>query len=130
MSTVRTVLGIALAGLLAPLAGCAPSFDELELTPRTTPPATSSPTRVTSSSIEIQAGLAIGVIARPLAGGQEMEEETVVELESDNPSVIGVDPALERGSFVIYGAGPGTASVDILINGAREGKLAATVTLQ
>ena len=127
MKTSRPLL-CALAVAAAALAGCGPSFDHLEFTNRTTPPDSTS---VSENEIRIQVGIAIGVIATPYDGNEAMDDEdTTLELESDNPGVIGVDPALEHGSFVIYGVGAGTANVRIIVDGSDEGRIPATVTLQ
>jgi len=123
----RSALGLfALLGSLT--MGCGPEFERLDFTLRTIP---LDGATIGYGGISIPAGVAVGVIVTPIDdSGDAMEDEVKVLLVSDNPGVIGVDPALEERSFVIYGAGAGTAGVIVDVDGEYHGKIPATVVLQ
>lgn len=117
----------AFAALAALSAGCAPEFDHLEFSNRTSPPVGVT---VAYDSIRVTEGIAVGVDAIPFAGSHEMDEETTVELRSDDTSVLGVDPALDRWSFVVYGVNHGSTKVTVVIDGAVSGSIPAIVEPQ
>jgi hypothetical protein len=108
--------------------GCGPSFERLDFTFRTIPPAGVT---VAHEGITIPAGVAVGLIVTPMDdSGDEMDEETRIVLESANPGIIGIDPALEERSFVLYGVGAGASGITVDIDGDYQGKIPATVVLQ
>jgi hypothetical protein len=125
-SLSRLALAGALAGLSALTTGCAEDL-EVDLNARTTAPL---PVALSSRSVAVPAGVAVGVNAIPLSNGDEMDEETTVELISENIQVLGVDRTIEDRSFVFYGVGPGTTDVRVYIDGSFAGTIAATVQLQ
>lgn len=122
-------LGAAIA--VAGLTGCG-GFDRLDFSFESAPPDNAT---VTYGDIHIHDGIAVGVIARPMDGNDEMDEDTVVELESKNPGILGVSRAVERDEddppkFVLFGVSPGTTSVTVRIDGNVEGEIPATVEAQ
>jgi hypothetical protein len=119
---------LALVGSLA--MGCAPEFERLDFTMRTFAPAGVT-VSVAYEGITIPAGIAVGVVVTPIDdSGDTMDEDVEVLLLSNNPGVIGIDRALENRSFVIYGAGAGSASILVDADGESQGKIPATVVLQ
>jgi len=108
-------------------AGCTPDFDRLDFVSRTTPP---NDVTLTFERVDMQTGVAVGVIVVPSANGEEMDDDILVEIRSKNTDVLGVDPALEDRSFVIYGVGPGTTDIVIEIDGSYRGTIPASVILQ
>jgi hypothetical protein len=120
-----SVMVIAALGALA--TGCGPDFERIDFANRTTPPVT---TVIAYEGIEFKVGIAVATIATAVADGEDMDEETVIGLEPVNSDVIGVDPTIEANSFVIYGVGPGTTTINVEIDGELEGEIPVTVTLQ
>lgn len=117
-------LACAVLGALA--IGCE-GFTHLEFQPQTSPPPS---TIISYRGIEIPEGRATAVFAIPMDGDDPMDEDTFVELVSDDRSVLGVDRTLDEGAFVIYGAGAGSTRVRVYIDGEPEGDILATVKVQ
>ena len=120
-----------------PVLGCT-SFDELDFTFRSVPPTN---VIVSFDEIRIQEGVGVGVIARPLDDGVEMDVDTKVELESKNPGVLGVGPSepnafeeesedKENWTFLIWGVQAGTTEVSVRIDGELLARIPATVEAQ
>ncbi len=124
---MKTAMLFALGLSAAVLSGCGPDFERLDFQNRTTPPVAVT---VDYTNVTIPVGIAVGVIATPYAGGDPMDEDTLVELESDDTGVIGADRAIEHGSFVLYGVGAGTANINVRVDGDIQGSIPATVMLQ
>lgn len=115
------LLALLVGGLL--VAGCGQQ-PGVGLEARTEPPLD---TTLTEDEIRIYAGIAVAVDAVPMAGGEPTEDGTSVTLVSGNSNVLGVDPALTDGVFVIYGVMPGTADVRVFMNNEPVGDIPATV---
>jgi len=125
--------------LAAPMvAGCG-GFDELDFRYNSVPPDNAD---INAQNVFIHEGIAVGVTALPLCGGETMDSDTRVELSSSNPGVLGVsfvqkptDPDDIDGNdghwdFVIYGVSTGSAAIRVTIDGESEGEIPATVAAQ
>lgn len=124
----RVAATIALILAAVGATGCGPDFGSLKFTKRTTPPVE---TVVDFDGISIRVGVAAGVITEPLDDdGDVMDDDTTVDLQSVDPRIVGVDPVIEAGSFVIYGVSPGTTSIGVDIDGNHEADIPVTVTFQ
>src|SRR5262249_48782163 len=124
---VKSIHLTALAASIALLAGCTPEFDHLDFSAKTTPP---EAVTIDYRSIEIPAGIAIGVSATPMAGTTELDAKTVVELRSEDATILGVDPSIEPRTFVVYGVEHGNTIVDVVIDGELRGTIPALVEPQ
>jgi hypothetical protein len=124
----RILAAITLVFAAIGAAGCGPDFGSLSFAKRTSPPAE---TVIDFDGIEIRVGIAAGVIVTPLDDdGDQMDEETTVDLNATDTKVVGVDPVLEPGSFVIYGVSPGNTTISVEVDGSHEANIPVTVTLQ
>lgn len=128
---------VAITGALAAfVAGCS-GFDRLDFVYESAPP---DDAIVSFEGIEIHAGIAVGVEARPVDGDEIMDEDTQVELDSRNPGVLGIAPAQPdedvdnddkyNWKFVVFGVGPGTTQVVVTIDGEIEAEIPAVVQEQ
>ncbi len=84
---------------------------------------------ITSDRIEIPAGLAAAMAAQGTEDG-EPRHELLVEFEVVDPSVLGLERALNGGNWVVFGRKPGTTEVDVFIDGEPEGTINSVVTEQ
>jgi hypothetical protein len=110
-------LGVGLAAALAiGAAGCDP-FTRLDFTDQTSVP---SDDQVRFEQIRLTEGRAIGVIAKPMQGDEPMDDDTTVELASHDADIAGVGPSIKKHSFVVFGAGRGTTSFSVTVNGNVE----------
>lgn len=124
----RRILAAITAFAAIGAAGCGPDFGSLDFASRTSPPAE---TVIDFDGISIRVGIAAGVIVTPLDDdGDRMDEETTVDLNAADTKVVGVDPVLEAGSFVIYGVSPGNTTISVEVDGSHEANIPVTVTLQ
>jgi len=80
-----------------------------------------------SDHVEVPAGIAVGVTVRPFKNNDEMDASVEVELESQQPGILGIDHGLDERAFVIYGAEPGATHIDIFFDGELVGDMPATV---
>ncbi|UQA60223.1 hypothetical protein [Polyangium aurulentum] len=121
--------------------GCS-EFARLELEPKSSPPASVT---VTYEKIQLVEGIAVGIKAIPVdTDDDEMDEETVVELTSTAPTILGLSPGAEdqyytdeedrepaaNWNFVLFGVSPGNTSVTVTVDGAREGEIPVEVLPQ
>lgn len=84
---------------------------------------------LTSTKVQLPAGVAIGVHAKPMQSGQEMGSNTTLTFTAADSTVVGIAPSSQKDfSFVIYGANPGTTTITYSINGSPSGQIQATVT--
>lgn len=86
-------------------------------------------TVVTQDQIRIYAGIAVAVDAIPLSGG-EPSDQTTVALESQDVNVLGIDPSVTAGIFVLYGVAPGAVNVRVFMDNEPVGDIPATVVQQ
>jgi hypothetical protein len=129
-------LAIALTAALGALSTGCRDFDRLAFNVQSTAVSGAS---VSYEGIHFREGLALAVTAVPIDNyGDNMDDYTLIALESNDPSVIGVEPGppVEQDGtdrpkpnwqFVIFGAGVGKSSVSVHIDGAARGEIPATV---
>lgn len=96
--------------------------------------------RVSYEEIRLPAGVAVTTVARPMADGSLMSRDTLIELTSANPGVLGVAFALpnELGvstenadwTFVLYAVSAGSTEVIVKVDEAEEGAIPVTVLPQ
>ncbi len=106
--------------------GCAPSFDHLDFTKQTAPPLAVT---LTSTEIEVPAGVAVAFTPIAMAG-QDKLDKSVVVLTSTDPSILGVAPQSTAGGFLIFGVSHGTAGVNVLVDGEQKTVIHAVVSPQ
>ena len=128
---MKTACALAALASLAALTGCS-GFDRLDFTFESAPPDNAT---VSYTDIRIHSGIAVGVIARPMDGNDEMDSDTLVQLESKNPAVLGVNPAVREDpddppKFVLFGVSAGSTSVLVRIDGETQGEIPANVDAQ
>jgi hypothetical protein len=111
--------------LLLAATGCG-GFDRLDMVLRSAP---ADGATLTSDEIRLHEGVAVGFAARPMEDDNEqMDEETVVRLESGNPGIFQVAPSPRDEDlgdeapyeFVIWGVAPGESSLGVFIDGDFE----------
>jgi hypothetical protein len=140
MTTDRKRLGAAMPIALLVMvtaAGCG-GFDRLDFQYKSAPPDGAT---VSFDQIRIHEGIAVGVKALPYEGKDLMDEDTLVELDTANPGVLGVgrgiqdvdwdgDDERSNWNFVIFGAGAGSTEVTVRIDGDLEARIQAVVESQ
>ena len=106
--------------------GCAQPPVTIQFETETEVPSSAS---LTSTKVQIPAGIAVGVHARPMQSGQEMSSKTTLTFTPADSGVVGIAPSSQSDfSFVIYGNNPGTTTLTYSINGSPSGQIAVTVT--
>ena len=128
---MKTACALAALASLAVLTGCS-GFDRLDFTFESAPPDNAT---VSYADIRIHSGIAVGVIARPMEGNDEMDSDTLVQLESKNPAILGVNPAVREDpddppKFVLFGASAGSTTVVVRIDGETQAEIPANVDAQ
>lgn len=115
-----------LLALFAPLAlaavGCGPSYDHLQLNPRTNPPAA---VVLLPTQIQLPAGIAVAVTATPMDGQSKIDKELI--LSSSNPAVFGVARDASGKGFVLFGVSQGEAQLQIQVDGEEEPSIPTAV---
>lgn len=116
-----------LAGAIAIMSlGCEPQLARIDMQARTTPPGSVG---LTEQGMTIATGLAVGFVAVALdESDSPMPPETTLEMASTDPTIAGVDPSLEAGTFVIYGVAPGSAEVTVGVDGEFYQSIPVVVT--
>lgn len=131
MKTTRlsSAVGFLILGLAgSALVGCGPSFDHLEFELLTVPPV---PVSVGPNNLELPVGVAVAVTATPFdTDGEKMEDDVAIALLPSNTSVLGVETSEDARSFVFFGVGPGTTSIEVEVDHRSEIKIPVTVKLQ
>lgn len=132
----RVICGAAAVFMLAALSGCS-DFERIDFQYSANLPLDIS---VSYEAIRLPAGVAVTTVARPMADGSLMARDTLVELASANPGVLGVAFALpnELGvstenadwTFVLYAVSAGSTEVTVKVDGAEEGAIPVTVLPQ
>ena len=126
LRSTRALVMMALAG--SALVGCTPDFDHVELDLVTLPPLAVA---VGDRNVDMPVGVAVGVIATPFdTNGEEMDDEVVLDLISENQGVIGVETSVDDRSFVLFGVGPGTTTISVEIDHLKRTEIPVTVKLQ
>jgi hypothetical protein len=118
----RTIVGAALLALLCFASGC--GFD-LGFQLNTQPPIT---TVVTSKSIKISEGIAVGVTI--LDGDEPIEQGTLITFAPADTKIIDVAPTETPDRFVVVGMMPGKTTVNVFVDGDVENTIAAEVIAQ
>jgi hypothetical protein len=133
---VSRALAIALTAALGALAMGCRDFERLEFNLQSSAVSGAS---VSYDQIHFREGLALAVTAVPLDNyGDNMDNSTIIALQSNDPSVIGVEPGppVEQAGderpkpnwqFVIFGAGVGKSAVSVRIDGVAQDEIPATV---
>ncbi|MEO5727543.1 MAG: hypothetical protein ABI134_03760 [Byssovorax sp.] len=126
---LSSAVGFVMMGLAgSALVGCGPSFDHLEFGLLTVPPVSVS---VGPTNVELPVGVAVGLTATPFdTDGEKMEDDVVLALIPNNPSVLDVETSTEDRSFVFFGVGPGTTSISVEVDHLRRFDIPVTVKLQ
>lgn len=127
--SIRSAVAVAMMALAgSALVGCVPDFDHVELELVTLPPV---PVSVGQRNVDMPVGIAVGVIATPFdTTGEKMDDDVVLDLVSDNETVIGVESSVDDRSFVLFGVGPGTTSIEVEIDHLKRAEIPVTVKLQ
>ena len=121
---------------LTTLSGCA-DFDHVEFVLDGTPPVAAV---VTFEEIRLPEGVAVLTTARPMTDSGVMSRDTVIELKPTDERIFGVawalphelDEETERASwsFVLFGAAPGSTTVNVRIDGTYEAEIPALIEPQ
>lgn len=126
---LRSTMALAMMALAgSALVGCTPDFDHVELELVTLPPLAVA---VGERNVDMPVGVAVGVIATPFdTNGEEMDDEVVLDLISENQGVIGVETSVDDRSFVLFGVGPGTTTISVEVDHLKRTEIPVTVKLQ
>lgn len=109
-----SVRGLLAGGALF-CAACEPEVGRIDMSARTTPPGAVA---LSEEGFEIQVGLAVGFLATVLdEGGAAMPAETTIDMTSSDSAIAGIDPSLEKDTFVLYGVTPGTTELGVMVDG-------------
>lgn len=104
---------------------CGPHYDGLELTLFTEPPV---PVRISSEEIEMTAGIAVAVDARPLSSARfGYYEDDPFELRSQDPGILRVEHTETARRFVLIAVSPGETCIDVEVVREDQGCIPATV---
>lgn len=109
----KSLFAFTLALALGALAGCAPRYDHLEFTQRTSPPL---PASLAPSGVSIPVGVAVAIAPIAIDDGGDPMEDVNLALVSSNSGVLGLDSAGDEG-FVLYGASVGQATISVFVDG-------------
>lgn len=95
---------------------------------------------VSYEEIRLPTGVAVTAVARPMADGSLMARDTLVELSSENPGILGVAFALpnELGTgtenadwtFVLYAVNAGSTEVTVRVDSEVKGEIPVTILPQ
>ena len=110
--------------------GCAADYD-LDMEMQTIPPTSV----VLDDHVQINEGIAVAFIARPLDGGDVMDEETRIDLRSSDPSILRVEivdnlslrPDDGEWGFALWGASRGNTELTAFFD--REEAVVIPVTV-
>ncbi len=113
---------------LVALAGCdGQEYSHIRFEAVTSPPLQAS---VTSDKITIPAGIALQVLATPVADGVSYDSHDRLSLVSDDDSVLRVFGTASRNQFVLSGFDEGSTCLEVRINGSREDCIRVSITAQ
>ncbi len=99
----------------AVIAGCQPAFDSVDLVAVSTPPVEVT---VRDFLVELPAGTAVVVATVPRSGNRhDYDDETVVDLVSDDPDVMDVFGRPTAREFVLVGIDAGETCLRVHIDG-------------
>jgi hypothetical protein len=106
-------------------AGCAPSFDHLQMDARTSPPL---PVTLAPTDIEVPVGIAVAFTATPMSGQDKLDK--TVTLTSTDPTVLGVSDDASGQGFILFGVAPGKAGMNVVLDGEQQEVIHAVVSPQ
>jgi len=107
---------------------CQPAYGSIEVELGSSPPV---PVSIHSRDFQVPVGISALINVTPVSDNRNDYVETdSVELTSQDRSVLNVEPGPEEWSFVLVGVGVGNTCVDVVINGAVEDCIPATVVDQ
>jgi hypothetical protein len=132
----RAKSGVAAVFMLAALTGCS-DFERIDFQYSADLPLD---ILVSYEEIRMPAGVAVTAVARPMADGGLMARDTLVELSSENPSVLGVAFALPNKlgtgtenadwAFVLFAVNAGSTEVTVRVDGETKGEIPVTILPQ
>ena len=127
MACLGTGARVALAALATVAAACAPDpeFDRLDYQDVSSAPDTAQLGR---NQITVAQGIAVS--ARVSAIGDDREPLDLLELESEDPAVLGVTRGPTVGTFVFFGVEVGETNVLVISRGEQKGSVPARVAEQ
>lgn len=118
---------LAALSLLAALAiGCAPSFDHLDLRPKSTPPL---PVTLSSTQISMPIGIAVDVTPIAMAGTEQLKDASI-ELRPSDAGVLRVDPRFGSTDLVLSAQGQGKTELQVIVDGELKMTIPVTVEPQ
>lgn len=106
--------------------GCNSDYS-MEAKDLTAPPL---PAEIKGDHMDLPAGIAVGFRAVPRRGGGEIDQDTMVDFVSDDPSVVEVASTTEARRFVIWGVGEGTTTITMRVGGADQLTIPVTIRAQ
>jgi hypothetical protein len=111
-------LALVTASLLALLgaAGCNSDYS-MEARDLTTPPLSAS---ITGERMDLPMGIAVGFVAVPKRGGDELDEDNEIAFASSDPGVARIAPTTAPRGFVIWGVQKGTTTIVMSVDGADQ----------
>jgi hypothetical protein len=110
-------------------AGCAPSFDHLQIDQLTSPPHSVT---LSSTQVELPEGVAVAITAIPMSGQDKLDKPVLIT--STDASILGIDKDASDASdtsgqnFVLFGVAQGTAGVNVIVDGEQQEVIPAVVT--
>lgn len=108
------------------LAGCN-AQDHIQVTEPTTPPIAA---HVGEDGMQVPTGIAVGFTVVPYHGDSKLDANKLVELRTDDATVMRVDPTPKSRRFVIYGVKEGQANVHVLYEGSEVLSIPVNITKQ
>jgi hypothetical protein len=132
----RAKSGVAAVFMLAALTGCS-DFERIDFQYSADLPLD---ILVSYEEIRMPAGVAVTAVARPMADGGLMARDTLVELSSENPGILGVAFALPNKlgtgtenadwTFVLFAVNAGSTEVTVRVDGETNGEIPVTILPQ
>jgi hypothetical protein len=87
---------------------------------------------LSSVSVVVPEGVVLEVAVTPMSADGPLDSDFTFDLVSNDTGVLGVEPALGAppgvANFVFFGAGPGSTTVSVIVNGQLQTPIQATVT--
>ena len=108
------------------LLGCS-SYEGFKLEQTTVPPGNPGEVVITSATIQVPQGVAVGVRATAKGGDDPESGELFIVLQSKNPQVLQIWPTTSENTFVVCGGAEGIAEVTVRIDGQDDDSIAALV---